>query len=39
MSTVKYTKSMSDFQIEEKARKMGMKYPDEINVIINKDVK
>jgi hypothetical protein len=39
MSTVKYTKSMSDFQIEERARKMGMKYPDDMNVIINKDVK
>jgi hypothetical protein len=39
MSTVKYTKSLSDFQIEEKARKMGMKYPEEVNVIISKDVK
>jgi hypothetical protein len=39
MSGVKYSRSMSDFQIEEKARKMGMKFPDEVNVINSKDVK
>lgn len=39
MSGVKYTRTISDFEIEERARKMGMKFPDEVNVINSKDVK
>jgi hypothetical protein len=39
MSGVKYSRAMSDSQIEEKARRLGMKFPEEVNVINNKDVK
>lgn len=39
MSGVKYTRAISDSQIEEKARKLGMKFPEEVNVINSKDVK
>lgn len=38
MSGVKFSASMSDAQIEEKARSMGMDYPDNYKVIQGKEV-
>jgi hypothetical protein len=39
MSGVKYKNNLSEAQIEERARKMGMKFPDEVNVINSEGVK
>ncbi|OFH98052.1 hypothetical protein CLOACE_22730 [Clostridium acetireducens DSM 10703] len=39
MTTVKINISMSKYEIEKKARSMGMEYPNETKVIINKGVK
>ncbi|WP_333860429.1 hypothetical protein [Clostridium sp.] len=38
MSGVKIQYEMSKSQIEDKARSMGMKYPDEVKVINDKEV-
>lgn len=37
LSLYNYSNNVSKSQIEEKARSLGMKYPDEMNVI-NKEV-
>ena len=36
---VKINYNLSDYEIEKRARSMGMKYPEEVKVIIDKDVK
>lgn len=38
MTGVKINYQMSKSQIEDKAREMGMEYPEEVKVINNKDV-
>ncbi|MBU5225363.1 hypothetical protein KQI36_01615 [Clostridium senegalense] len=37
MTISQVTYSLSDSQVEMRARKLGMKYPDEVKVMINKD--
>lgn len=39
MTGVKINYSLSDYEIEKRAHSMGMKYPEEAKVIIDKDVK
>ncbi|WP_279222043.1 hypothetical protein [Clostridium rectalis] len=38
MTGVKINYELSNYEIEKKARSMGMEYPDETKVIIDKDV-
>ncbi|MBE6065286.1 hypothetical protein [Clostridium cochlearium] len=38
MIGVKINYNLSDYEIEKRARSMGMKYPEEVKVIIDKDV-
>jgi len=35
MTTVKINYNMSDYQVEKRARAMGMRYPSEVKVITN----
>lgn len=39
MTGVKINYSLSDYEVEKRAHSMGMKYPEEVKVIIDKDVK
>lgn len=38
MTISQFTYSLSDAQIEMRARKLGMKYPDEMKIMINNEV-
>ncbi|WP_278281164.1 MULTISPECIES: hypothetical protein [unclassified Clostridium] len=39
MLGTKINYQMSDYQVEKRARNMGMEYPEEAKVILNKEVK
>lgn len=39
MIGAKVNYQMSDYQVEKRARSMGMEYPEEAKVILNKEVK
>lgn len=39
MLGVKVNYNLSDYEIEKRASSMGMKYPEDVKVIIDKDVK
>ena len=39
LSAIKLSYNLSDYEVEKKALKMGMKYPDDVKVIYKEDSK